>query len=233
MPPSALGRATPARDLTLFTICASNYLAHACVLGASVVQHHGMPLVVFLLDAPPSGMPLPDCIEIVLAEGVFTRAEWSHRRCHYSILEFATSVKPACFQYLFGQGASRAMYIDPDIRLFRPIDFFWHESADTAEAELVLTPHVLTPPPDDGCMPDDLAILRAGIYNLGFAAMKDSERTRELLRWWDHKLHTLCLEDVRTGVFTDQKWMDYAPLMVPRTAVLRHCGCNTAYWNLH
>ncbi|MGO4606852.1 glycosyltransferase [Variovorax sp. 2RAF20] len=222
----------PTTDLAIFTICASNYLAHACVLGASVRQHQpGATLVVFLLDEPPADIELPECVTIVPAEAAFQRREWNHRRCHYSILEFATSVKPACFRYLFDQGAGRAVYLDPDIRLFQRVDQFWN--ADANDAELVLTPHILSPLPDDGCMPDDLVILRAGLYNLGFAALRDTDRARFLLEWWDHKLRTLCLEDVQTGVFTDQKWMDYAPLLVPGATVLRHMGFNAAYWNLH
>jgi len=219
-------------DLTIFTICASNYLAHACVLGASVRNHQpGVVLVVFLLDEPPADIELPDFLTIVPAHAAFERKEWNHRRCHYSILEFATSVKPACFRYLFDQGVRRAVYLDPDIRLFQRVDQFWND--DENGAELVLTPHLLSPLPDDGRMPDDLVILRAGMYNLGFAAMRNTERARFLLEWWDHKLRTLCLEDVQSGVFTDQKWMDFAPLLVPGAAVLRHLGCNAAYWNLH
>jgi glycosyltransferase involved in cell wall biosynthesis len=219
-------------DLAIFTICASNYLAHACVLGASVRKHHpGATLVVFLLDEPPAGVELPECVTIVAAEAVFERREWNHRRCHYSILEFATSVKPACFRHLFDQGVRRAVYLDPDIRLFQRVDQFWN--ADANDAELVLTPHFLSPLPNDGCLPDDLVILRAGLYNLGFAALRDTERARFLLDWWDNKLRTLCLEDVQTGVFTDQKWMDFAPLLVPGASVLRHMGFNAAYWNLH
>lgn len=219
-------------DLAIFTICASNYLAHACVLAASVREHQpGATLVVFLLDEPPAGVQLPGFVHVVAAEATLDHKEWNHRRCHYSILEFATSVKPACFRYLFDQGVRRAVYLDPDTRLYRRVDQFW--SGDASDAELVLTPHILSPLPDDGCMPDDLVILRAGLYNLGFAALRDTERARSLLAWWDHKLHTLCLEDVRTGVFTDQKWMDFAPLLVPGATVLRHAGFNAAYWNLH
>ena len=219
-------------DLAIFTICASNYLAHACVLGASVREHHpGLSLVVFLLDEPPAHVVLPEWLTAVAAEAAFERREWNHRRCHYSILEFATCVKPACFRYLFDQGARRAIYIDPDIRIFQRVDRFW--TGDANDAELALTPHILSPLPDDGCLPDDLAILRAGLYNLGFAALRNTQRARFLLDWWDNKLRTLCLEDVQTGVFTDQKWMDYAPLLVPGTAVLQHKGFNAAYWNLH
>ncbi len=220
------------QELAVFTICASNYLAHASVLGASLrEQHPELKLTVFLLDEPPCGTLLPDHLAIIPAERAFERAEWNHRRAHYDILEFATSVKPACFRFLFGQGVQRVIYLDPDIRLFQRVDAFWQ--GDSRDDELVLTPHILSPLPQDGRKPDDLGIMRAGLYNLGFAAMRNTPGVAALLAWWDAKLHDLCLQDVREGVFTDQKWMDYAPLLLPGSAVLRHLGCNAAYWNLH
>lgn len=219
-------------DFAVFTICASNYLAHASVLGASVREHQpGTALIVFLLDEPPEDVELPDGLTIVQAKAAFERSEWNHRRCHYTLLEFATSVKPACFRYLFDQGIQRAVYLDPDIRLFRRMDLPWNTRE--VDADLLLTPHILSPFPRDGHLPDELSILRAGLYNLGFAGLRDTACVRSLLDWWDQKLHTLCLEDVKTGVFTDQKWMDYAPLLVPDTTILRHVGYNVAYWNLH
>lgn len=220
------------RGTTIFTIVASNYLAQASVLGASVSAHyHGAKLVVFLLDALPPALSVPDHLVIVPAEQAFERQEWNHRRAHYDILEFATSVKPACFRLLFERGARRAIYLDPDIRLFQRVDPFW--CGEESDPALILTPHILTPLPNDGRKPDDLVILRAGLYNLGFAAMRDTPDARALLDWWDAKLHHLCLRDIREGVFTDQKWMDFAPLLVRGTVVLDHPGFNVAYWNLH
>ncbi len=75
--------------------------------------------------------------------------------------------------------------------------------------------------------------MRAGLYNLGFAALRNTPEAHALLEWWDAKLHSHCLEDIQTGVFTDQKWMDYAPLLLLESFVLRHLGYNVAYWNLH
>ena len=37
----------------------------------------------------------------------------------------------------------------------------------------------------------------------------------------------------RTGLFVDQKWMNLAPGLFPHVQILRHPGCNMAYWNLH
>lgn len=216
----------------VFTICAPNYLAQAAVLGASVREHHpDLTLIVFLLEPLPAGFSAPDGVEIIEAERTMPRREWNHRRAHYDLLEFATSVKPACFRHLFDHGARRAIYLDPDIRLFGRLDRFWHGGDD--DPALVLTPHLLTPLPRDGRFPDDLTILRAGTYNLGFAALRDTPRTRDLLTWWDARLHDLCLQDVRHGVFTDQRWIDLAPAFVPDHVLLMDPGYNLAYWNLH
>lgn len=222
----------PAAELAIFTICASNYLAHASVLGASIREHHPeLRLVVFLLDKPPLGATIPDHLVIVPAERVMERREWNHRCAHYDILEFATSVKPACFRFLFDCDVKRVIYLDPDIQAFARVDSFWRD--DNGDPALVLTPHILTPLPDDGRLPDDLMILRAGTWNLGFAAMRDTAQTRGLLDWWDAKLHNLCLRDPSEGVFTDQKWMEFAPLLVRDSTALTHAGFNAAYWNLH
>ena len=219
-------------ETAIFTICAGNYLAQASVLSASICEHHpGLKLTVFLIGALPADVIIPTHIELVEAERVFSRPEWNHRRAHYDILEFSTCLKPGCFRFLFGQGVQRAIYLDPDIRAFGRVDAFWQDAA--TDGDLVLTPHILTALPNDGHMPDDLSIMRAGLYNLGFAAMRNTPGTAALLEWWDAKLRTMCLADVREGVFTDQKWMDYAPVLVPTARILRHLGYNVAYWNLH
>src|SRR6185503_15926859 len=51
--------------------------------------------------------------------------------------------------------------------------------------------------------------------------------------WWGGHLRTLGLVDVGAGLFTDQKWMDFAPAFAAATFVLRDPGYNVAYWNLH
>jgi glycosyltransferase involved in cell wall biosynthesis len=215
----------------VFTICASNYLAQASVLGASLVrQHPGMKLVVFLLDEPPQAAPAPEHLVLLSSRLALSPAEWNHRRCYYDILEFATSIKPACLLYLLGQGARRAVYFDPDIKLLHPLSFLLDES----EAEtLLLTPHILTPLPGDGHAPTDLIIMRAGLYNLGFAAVRNGPRLQEFLRWWDAHLHLMCRVDFAQGLFTDQKWMDFAPVLFEAAQVVRDPGYNVAYWNLH
>lgn len=216
----------------VFTICARNYLAQANVLGSTLSRHHPqLKLIVFVLDDWTDGPPAPDHLVTISARDTMTVEEWDHRRCFYNLLELSTSIKPACFRFLFDRGALSAIYLDPDIQIFASMDDL--RASGDAGAEAVLTPHVLSPLPDDGCVPSDLTILQAGLYNLGFMALADTPRCRALLDWWHRNLQTMGRSDVSQGLFTDQKWMNFAPLLVAGTKVLRHPGCNAAYWNLH
>ncbi|HMW55702.1 MAG TPA: glycosyltransferase [Accumulibacter sp.] len=214
----------------IFTVCARNYLAFACALGRSVQRHHPQAtFTVWLLD----GGELPE-----LPAGIMTRPieeaispeQWSDLILRYDILELATAVKPACMLRHFADSAEQVIYIDPDIYLFRPLNEVFDLLANGADG--VLTPHIMAPLPRDDSHPDDLDIQRSGLYNLGFFALAVGETSDALLRWWWGWLQTHCFSDPRTGVFTDQKWMNFAPLFWPGIQVLRHSGYNVAYWNL-
>jgi hypothetical protein len=54
-----------------------------------------------------------------------------------------------------------------------------------------------------------------------------------MLDWWSERLERFCFADVHSGLFVDQKWMDLVPSLFARTAIVRHRGCNVAYWNVH
>jgi len=38
---------------------------------------------------------------------------------------------------------------------------------------------------------------------------------------------------LRAGLFVDQKWVNLVPCLFDKVHILRHVGCNVAYWNLH
>ena len=215
-----------------FTICSKNYLAYALTLGRSLRDADPQAdFTIFLADSaldPQAGETIE--FDTVAAEALDLE-NLADMALRYSIMEFNTAIKPACFQHLFTvKGAGAAVYLDPDILVVRPLK---HVEAALADgAELVLTPHSLSPL-DDGGDPDDLRLLRTGVYNLGFAAFSDSAQTRGFLDWWNARLATDCRVALDDGIFVDQKWMDLAPCYVAATHILRHPGYNAAYWNLH
>lgn len=147
----------------------------------------------------------------------------------YTIMEFNTAVKPCAILRLFEE-YDRVVYIDPDIYVYekmQEVEDAWDKGYD-----FVLTPHFTGYWDEDGCMPDEPAIMRAGVYNLGFIALNKCPETIEMVKWWADKLEEKCVVDIPEGIFVDQKWIDLVPGRYDKVFILRHEGYNIAYWNL-
>lgn len=182
---------------------------------------------IFLADAPPEEPP-PGW-NIICAEelGLEDLAQQTYR---YSLMEFATAIKPSCFKHLLEkQDYEAAIYLDPDIQLFSSLEKV--SRALREGASMVLTPHLLAPLRDEKS-PTDLDILQSGTFNLGFAAIRACEEARLFLDWWEERLSQQCYNDLRRGMFVDQKWVDFAPSFMGGLHILRDPGYNVAYWNL-
>lgn len=148
----------------------------------------------------------------------------------YDVMEFNTALKPFMFRHLLEKGHSSVIYLDPDIEVFNPLDEVC--SLLDEGASFVLTPH-LTKPAERDMYPDDVGIMRAGIYNLGFLAVGAGEEADIILRWWSRRLMYQCVNDQANGIFVDQKFMDLVPGFADGAKVLRDTSYNIAYWNLH
>lgn len=215
-----------------FTICSKNYMAYALTLGRSLAQADpDAQFTIFLADDAMDAQSAAGVEFDVVLAAQLDLPNLADMALRYSIMEFNTAIKPACFTYLFDHcGAAAAIYLDPDILVLRPLT---HVEAALADgAALVLTPHSLRPL-DDGDDPDDLRLLRTGVYNLGFAAFANLPEARLFLDWWNARLAVDCRVALDDGIFVDQKWMDLAPSYVGATTILRHPGYNAAYWNLY
>jgi glycosyltransferase involved in cell wall biosynthesis len=218
-------------ELTVCTIVSANYLPYARALGASVREHHpGARFVVLLVDRVEGRFdPDAEPFELIEIERLPTLSDPLPYLFKYTVLEANTAVKPHLLQHLLADGASRLVYLDPDILLFRPMD----RVLELLETHgIVLTPH-LTAPIDDDRFPDELAIMRSGTYNLGFLAVAAHPSTDRMLDWWRDRIYDRCVSRVEQGLFTDQKWIDLVPGMFPGVAILSDPGHNVAYWNLH
>ena len=148
----------------------------------------------------------------------------------YNVTEFNTSIKPYVFRWLFDRGVLSAVYIDPDIQVFRPLTEVY-SALNEEGANAVVTPHI-TRPLDMDKKPSELRILQTGVYNLGFLALAASEASIAFVDWWLTFMPADCRADLKAGIFVDQKYVDLLPSYVPGTKILRHAGYNVAYWNL-
>jgi glycosyltransferase involved in cell wall biosynthesis len=212
------------------TIVSNNYLAYARVLTRSfLAQHPDGRVYVLIVDRPDPALRYeeePFTSMFVESLGIPGFPHYSFR---YSILELNTAVKPWFLLHLHREsGCDRICYFDPDILVTGDLSEIY-ERLDTADA--LLTPHV-TAPIEDGRTPSERDFLLSGIYNLGFLGIAFNERTLPFLDWWHRRLYRECLHEVERGLFVDQRWMDFAPSFLARTAIHRDPGCNVAYWNL-
>ncbi len=219
-------------NLCFVTIVSGNYLAYAKVLAASLERHMpGAPLRVLVVDRPTpsvrqaaadSGLDVHHVTDLGIPD--IERIVYK-----YDIVELNTALKPTFLKKAFADGYDGVVYLDPDIQLHAPL-------APVVEAmehaQITLTPHALKPVLD-GVRPSDVDFLRNGTFNLGFIALRAGDDSRQLLDWWEARCLGLGFNDTAFGTFVDQKWIDLVPSYFASFHVLRHPGCNVAYWNLH
>jgi glycosyltransferase involved in cell wall biosynthesis len=215
-----------------FTIVSRNYLAYALTLMQSLAeQYPDNPRYLCLADSSAGDPALEsDLFEVVEID----QLELPHFESfvfRYDIMELNTAVKPYMFAWLSKRHRHAGLvYLDPDILVLRRLEKV--ESAFASGALAVVTPH-LNQPMDDDKFPDELSIMRSGVYNCGFAAINAAHSAcATLLDWWAEKLEFGCFVDLERGLFTDQKWIDLVPGMFPDVHILRDNGYNLAYWNL-
>lgn len=215
----------------VFTIASKNYLSQVRTLLASVRQHHPEVQTYLVLCDRVDGYfrPEQESFRTILAEhlGIERFADVAFK---YNCLELNTAVKPFAIDKFFQEyGFDRVIYLDPDIVVYRRLE----ELFELLEHhDVVLTPHITDFLPDDGCLPDNIRILQTGTNNLGFVAMRHTERVATLVHWWGQQLYDHCRHAIAEGEFVDQKWMDLVLACVESAVLLRHPGYNVAYWNL-
>ena len=212
-----------------FTICSRNYLAYALTLRDSLREAEpGLDFRIFLADAPLDE-PAPEGVEIIPVSDI-APSEVRDMAFRYSVIEFNTAVKPYCFDYMFDEaGFDAVIFLDPDIRLFAPMQAV--HAALAGGTSCVLTPHIRTPLTDRGT-PSDIDLMRSGTFNLGFAAFANALEARAFITWWKDKLFHHCRIDLENGLFVDQRFVDFAPSFLENLTILRDPGYNVAYWNL-
>ncbi len=211
------------------TIVSLNYLPYARTLCASFLDFHpDCKFYVLLVDRLPDGFDIThEKFELILVEDLGI-PDFESVAFSYSILELNTNVKPTFLKRILGEGVDQVIYFDPDILICSALDPVY--AALTASG-VVLTPHCTAP--NEGSPYAEVLLLRDGVFNLGFIAVSKTKETERFLDWWEHRCLTLGYDERWTGLFLDQKWINLVPCYFESVHVLKHPGCNVAYWNLH
>lgn len=212
-----------------------SYLNRARVLFASLKRFHpDWRLVALMTDAVPHGMRFD------VAEEPFDEVVWQDGLgiaglpgwlFQHDVVEVCTAVKGPYLDMACRMGFDAVVYLDPDTCLFNALDPL---VALLETHEIVLTPHILQPEREDMAIRDnEICPMWAGIFNLGFVAIRTHGEGARFARWWAERLLKYCHDDPAKGLFVDQKWCDHVPVFFDHVHILKDPGYNVASWNVN
>jgi hypothetical protein len=196
-----------------------------------VLAHHPeFRAFLLLVDGEPADAAIfHEGKVVLLPELGLSHAGWYAAK--FTALEFSNALKPAFLQYL-ARFAKRAIYLDCDIVVFSRLS---EMLALSDRHELVLVPHMLTPPPRPEQFwvhPTRADTFNSGLINAGCFAIQLG-KCGEFLRFWEEANFAPGAFYEGAGYQTDQHHLNWALVTLPGARVLRDDRYNVAYWNLH
>lgn len=210
------------------TIVSKNYFAYALLLRASFLNTNpGGNFHILIVDAKDPAFQVEDGVNVVWVEDLDI-PNFTSYAMRYDILELNTNVKPTFLLSLLKK-YHKVAYIDPDIKVFRPLDIIFDRLNDYS---IVLTPHIVSPMTDD-MKPGEVDFLACGQFNLGFIAVSNTDSAVKMLEWWQARCLEQGYNEPARGLFVDQKWINLVPCLFSDVYIEKSFGCNMAYWNLH
>ena len=219
--------------LHVFTSAAVNYLPKVRVLCRSIREHHPEAVIHFALsDERPEwltakGEPFDSIVELKDL-GIPNWRAWTFV---HSIVELSTAIKPFVLKHLLArEDCDSVLYFDPDMVLFSRVDDI---VAALAKANVVLTPHQTKPERTlANVIDNEITSLRVGVFNLGFIGVRNTAEGKAFAQWWADRCYEFCRAEIAHGLFTDQKWINFAPIFFEGVSILKSPRLNVATWNL-
>lgn len=149
----------------------------------------------------------------------------------HSVIEACTAIKPFGMEYI-SKKHEYVFYLDPDLAIFSSLEPL-HTSL-VAGGSLILTPHQLEPETEwQSIVDNEIGSLQTGIYNFGFLGLNSNHSQGiRFLNYWKERLKYFSTDDALLGLFTDQKWGNFATIFFQDVVICNHPGANVASWNL-
>ncbi|MFR9166884.1 MAG: hypothetical protein ACLVKO_11960 [Dysgonomonas sp.] len=163
-----------------FTICSNNYLSQAKTLADSFFKYNDeYKFIIGLCDKKNELIDysiFSPCEIVEVEELCIENFEWMVY--NYNIIELNTATKPYYFQYFLKtyQDIDYIFYLDPDIQVFNSFSILEKELENK---DILLTPHITTPLPNDKKVPNENLFLNYGIFNLGFLGLRKSTESEK------------------------------------------------------
>lgn len=216
------------------TIITSNYFAYAATLYRSLIRFNpSARLYILVVDdkfAMPEYIEQMKSITVLTASQIYKEPYADTIFSKYGIENpdaLRWALKPVLMMMLLKQGISKLIFADCDLFFFNDYQFLFDE---LDRHDLILTRGATTRNPHLH-EEEFISGYQYGQFNAGFVGAKNG--AIPALQWWA----TCCAYRVETnfndGLFVDQKYLDAMPVLFSTTGIVRHEGCNIAFWNQH
>lgn len=213
------------------TVVTRSYLADARALAQSIRRFHDDPIYVLCIDDPTGFIDsTAEPFTLLTLDDVLPQEDRSIL-FYYTAFEMCCALRAWLHRYIHDYtNAEKWIFLDSDICVASSLEPAF-AALDEAVAGL-LTPHCLTAAPPHLINPVETSLLRYGLHNAGFLALRRSSDTAAFIEWFVTRLrsHSFFVE---YGMYCDQLWLNFAPDVFPNIQVWRHPGANVAYWNIH
>lgn len=215
------------------TVCSAAHLAQAKGLSDSLLKHNpGYQLVIGLVDRLDGRIPATYYHPHELLEAHNLNIPQFREMVHrYTLLELSCALKYFFVDYCAKKyNTDKIIFLDSDILVFDSLEPIERR---LDEFPVLITPHITKSYPDDGKRPMEKEMLKNGIYNAGFFAVKTDDTGINFLNWFKIRMTDQCYVNVKEAMNADQSWFNFIPVYFDKAGLLNHPGCNVAYWNLH
>lgn len=214
------------------TIITKSFISQARVLAQNLKDHdRGLEFWVLLADRLNGEFdPAKEPFKLIQLGELKDQAAIHRMAFYYSPFEFCCALRPYFHEYLAERGLEEWIFLDGDTLVFGSLEKVFEELRG---AEVLLTPHFNEVKDDDKIIEKfESKVMKYGLYNAGFLAMRNTSETRKFIYWWKRRLEKYCFFNTKAGLFVDQLWLMYAPHFFAGIKSFKHPGVNTAYWNL-
>lgn len=199
-----------------FTVCNRHQLPGAIALGKSIREHHkGASFIIGWADEV--NLPaVPAGIEIIPVSDLDLPQLPQMSGLYYDF-ELVHALRPWFARHLLEHkpDISNLVFLAPTTMVYRSFEHLFDPGKD-----LLLTPHIVERLPASHNL-DDKRILNIGMFHSNAWIARRSESVKNLLDWWSIRTIDRASFDLCNGMCLDQLWLNYAPVHVARSLIIR------------